>query len=75
MTARPPWTPDEARKWLKVLADVACYGCAVFLIVYGALHAVRFGLAIVTAMFAAAMTLLGVPPLLRIDRRRNGDEE
>lgn len=68
------WTPEEFLKWRPVAKYVICYGCAVFLVAYGSLNAVKLGLPLVGAMFALAVTCLGLPVALHKDSSRPEDD-
>lgn len=68
------WTPERVGKWKRHIADFLSYLLAVFLVVYGTLNATELGVTIVGLMFTLAAGFLGVPHMLRLDRRSSGKD-
>lgn len=69
VAANRRWTTEEIREWKRIGRDVLSYLLAAFLILYASLHAVEFGVNLVATMFGTALVLLGLPHVLRLDRR------
>ncbi len=63
------WNPAELRLWTRLLGDVLAPLLGTFLIVVGTIKALELGVALLGLIFATALTLLGVPALMRTGQK------
>lgn len=64
-------TPEQLRTWQTIFRDVTITVTAAFMLVYETVVVQSPNAYIV----GAGLTLLGIPPVLRLDRRRRTDPE
>lgn len=60
--------PEVVRAWLRILRDIGMVGVAVFIFVHETLGSGDPS----PELLAAALVLLGLPPILHVDRKANG---
>lgn len=67
-------SPEAAREWIKILRDVATVSLAAFILIHETIASRDPN----WELIGAGLTLLGLPPALRIDelrRQRNGKDD